>query len=77
MKNLFLVLSCALFSSCAMVGESLIDGIMSSIFKSSKDKKIDSDTHRLLKGEELRHFPSESRLRAAREARILDDLMTD
>jgi hypothetical protein len=84
MKNLILLLvaTISLFiSSCANFGESLVDGIFEtatdSIFESSEDRKIDSDTRRMQSGTPLKHYSSESRLRAAREDRTINDMMSD
>lgn len=66
-------------TSCAAIGEAMVDSLFSSIgdsvFKSSTDKKIDSDTKRMRKGEPLKHYPSERRLRLAREDRMFNEMM--
>ncbi len=63
------------FPSCANLGDALVDSMFDSIgdsiFKSSRDKKIDSDTRRMQAGEPLQHYSSEKRLRVARDDRML------
>lgn len=70
-----------LATSCAEVGGALVDsmfeGIGDSLFESSYDRKIDSDTERMQDGKPLQHFPSERRLRLAREDRMIDEMLDD
>jgi hypothetical protein len=71
--RIFLMLIPLCITSCAEIGESLID----SMFQTRHDREIDSDTERMLDGKPLKHFPSERRLRLAREDRMISDMMDD
>jgi hypothetical protein len=68
-------------ASCANFGDALLDsafeGVTDSIFETREDREIDSDTKRMQAGEPLRHYPSERRLRIAREDRMLNEMMED
>jgi hypothetical protein len=55
----------------------IFNGVTDSVFKSKKDKEIDSDTTRMLNGEPLKYFPSEKRLRSVRENRFIDRMQED
>jgi hypothetical protein len=55
----------------------MFESIGDSLFESSYDRKIDSDTERMQDGKPLQHFPSERRLKLAREDRMLDEMMDD
>lgn len=72
---------CLMVTSCAEVGDALVDSIFESIgdslFESSHDRKIDSDTERMQDGKPLQHFPSERRLKLAREDRMIGEMMSD
>jgi len=70
-RTLLLVMALTL-SSCGVIVDSLIESAFKS--ESSSDRKIRKDTERMQAGEPLKHFPSERRLRLAREDRMLDDL---
>jgi hypothetical protein len=71
-RTVLLVMASLTLSSCGVIVDALVD----SAFESSSDRKIRKDTGRMQAGEPLKQFPSERRLRLAREDRMLDDLQT-
>lgn len=67
--------SCANFTENLV--DSLFDNMLDSVFESDSDRRMDSDTKRMQSGEPLKYYSSEKRLRAAREDRMINDMMRD
>jgi len=76
--KLFTVLLGLLPSSCANMDDIGLKFTGFNFSSSSRyDREIDSDTDRMLDDKPLKHFSAEKRLRAARENRLLDEMMYD
>jgi hypothetical protein len=61
-------------TSCSTMTGVVFDNIFDT--ESSADRKIRKDTERMQAGQPLKHFPSERRLRTAREDRLINQLQS-